>query len=155
MIMARKSFTVTSVATELAHKVVECYKRGGIVYIFGNGGLAAESEHFAAELMGKFGRDVYIRCIALTTNSSLITAISNDWCFEDVFYHQISVLDSTMDLFIGMTTSKSENIIRALYAATHAYLLNRDNVAGNDVAEVQENILKLLHQVAREAKDLI
>ena len=69
----------------LPRMIAKCYQKGGKVLICGNGGLAAESEHFAAELMGKYGRDVYIPCIALTSNSSLTTAISNDMGFENVF----------------------------------------------------------------------
>ena len=73
----------------LANEIARCYYAGGKVLICGNGGLAAEAEHFTAELMGKFSKDVYIPCIALTCPSALITAISNDVSFADVFAHNI------------------------------------------------------------------
>ena len=143
----------------LAKIIAYCYKSGGKVLICGNGGLAAEAEHFAGELMGKFGREVFIPCIALTPNSALITAISNDMGFEEVFAHQVRVLGNRGDVLIAMTTSKSVNIIKAVRAGVEkgmiTILLNKANLGGNDVAEIQENALKLLHRVAREAKELV
>jgi phosphoheptose isomerase len=144
----------SSIATELSQKIFECYFRGGKVLICGNGGLAAESEHFAGELMGKYGRDIYIPCIALTTNSTLTTAISNDMGFDVVFSHQVRVLGKPGDVFIGMTTSIAAKITAEI-AGMDVIILNRENIKGKDVAEIQENILKLLHQVAREAKEII
>jgi len=128
-----------------------------VIFIAGNGGLAAESEHFAAELMGKFYSDVYIPCIALTANSSLITALANDIGYENVFSHQIQVLGSKDDTFIGMTTTASENILRAVDVAKEigmqVVLLDGKTLKGNDVAEKQEYAVRLLHKMAREIKD--
>ena len=129
----------------------------GMIFVAGNGGLAAESEHFAAELMGKFYSDVYIPCIALTANSSLITALANDIGYENVFSHQIQVLGSKDDTFIGMTTTASENILRAVDVAKEigmqVVLLDGKTLKGNDVAEKQEYAIRLLHKMAREIKD--
>lgn len=144
---------------ELAQSIVDCYSRDGKVLICGNGGLAAESEHFCGELMGKYGRDIFIPCIALTCNSSLITAISNDIGFDKVFAHQVTYLGTSRDFLIAMTTSNSLNVYEAIDAGKkinmRTLLLDRRNIAGDDVATIQENILKLLHQVAREAKEII
>jgi len=142
--------------TKLSQMIAACYKRGGKVLICGNGGLAAESDHFAAELMGKYGKDVHIPAVSLTSNGALITAIANDYGFQYVFSAQAFTLGKPEDLLICMTTSQSSNILQASrITAFKTILLNRDTVGGNDVAEIQENILKLLHQVAREAKELI
>jgi len=134
------------------------YKDGGKVLICGNGGLASGSEHFAAELMGKYGRDVYIPCISLTCPSSLVTAWSNDVGFDDVFAHQVRVLGNDDDVFIGLTTSASPNILKACNEARnqgmYVYLIDKLMVGGEGVAEIQENILKFLHRVALEAKEL-
>jgi D-sedoheptulose 7-phosphate isomerase len=152
----------------LSRSIAEAYKRGNKVLICGNGGLAAESEHFAAELMGKYGRDVFIPCISLTGPSSLITALGNDIGFEDVFGHQVEALGRAGDIFIGMTTSRSVNIIHALNAASakglEPFLIWHGGVIygnchpiqmmGSGVAQIQENIIKFLHQVALEAKEL-
>ncbi len=135
--------------------------------ICGNGGLAAESEHFAAELTGKFAFDVYIPCIALTTNTSLVTALSNDIGFENLFAHQIEVFGKKNDLLIAMTTSRSPNILRAIEVAKRKGVKSISLVGakseeigasfsivvcGEDTAEIQENIIRILHKVADEAK---
>lgn len=143
---------------ELSIAIADAYKRGNKVLICGNGGLAAESEHFAAELMGKYGRDIFIPCIALTSNSSLVTALANDIGFENIFAHQIITLGKSGDIIIGMTTSASKNIIKAIASANilkfQTYLVSRENIEGETTAEIQENIIRFLHQVALEAKEL-
>jgi phosphoheptose isomerase len=156
-----------STETDIAFRVVHSYKRGGKVLICGNGGLAAESEHFAAELMGKFAFDVYIPCIALTSNSSLVTAIANDMGFEYVFSHQVEVLGKPEDILIGMTTSQSGNIVKAiklgnsigmtcieLCSHRSEYIPDciRVEVDGSDTAGVQNEIIKFLHKLAYEVK---
>lgn len=149
---------MTIECASLSRSIADAYKRGNKVLICGNGGLAAESEHFAAELMGKYGRDVYIPCMSLTCPSSLITALANDIGYENVFSHQVLTLGNEGDVFIGMTTSESRNILLAFHVADmkclHSFLLDRNKIDGSDVAEVQENIIKFLHKVALEAKEL-
>jgi phosphoheptose isomerase len=75
-----------------------------------------------------------------------------------VFSHQVSIWGKPGDLLIAMTTSKSRNILKAIKAGKSngmkTVLLDRSKIKGNDVAEIQENIIKLLHIVAREAKSL-
>jgi D-sedoheptulose 7-phosphate isomerase len=145
------------VSASLSSAIAEAYKHGNKVLICGNGGLAAESEHFAAELMGKYGQDIFITCFALTSNSSLITALANDIGFENVFSHQVETIGKEDDVFIGMTTSASKNIIKALAVARdrsmYGYLINKETVGGDTVGEIQNNIIKFLHEVALEAKE--
>ena len=141
----------------IKNAIVDAARRGNKVLICGNGGLAAESEHFAAELMGKYAFDIYIPCIALTTNSALITAISNDMGFENVFSQQIETLAQPGDILIAMTTSASPNILKAIKAGDDngmiTFLLDRSVWAGNDTAEIQNNAIQYLHALAYEVKE--
>jgi D-sedoheptulose 7-phosphate isomerase len=140
----------------MIEEIIKAVKSGHKILIAGNGGLCATSEHFAAELMGKFAYDVYIPCIALTANSSLITALANDIGYQDVFQHQIDVLGNEGDVFIGMTTSHSKNIVRACDWAEAkglvSILLDGDVLIGKDTAEKQEYAIKHLHELARLLK---
>lgn len=96
--------------------VVACYQKGGRLYIAGNGGSAADSQHLAAEFVSKLARDRNpLPAEALTTDSSIITAIANDYGFEQVFSRQLAGKLQANDVFLGITTSgRSPNIIRAL-----------------------------------------
>lgn len=96
--------------------VVSCYKKGGRLYIAGNGGSAADSQHLAAELVSKLARDRNpLPAEALTTDSSILTAIGNDYGFEKVFSRQLAGKLQANDVFLGITTSgQSPNILEAL-----------------------------------------
>jgi D-sedoheptulose 7-phosphate isomerase len=99
----------------VGHLIAESIKKGGKLLVAGNGGSAADSQHFAAELVCKFLKDRKgIPAIALTTNSSVVTAWSNDVGFDTVFARQIEALGKKGDVFVGITTSgNSPNIIEA------------------------------------------
>ena len=96
--------------------VVACYQKGGRLYIAGNGGSAADSQHLAAEFVSKLARDRNpLPAEALTTDSSILTAIANDYGFEKVFSRQLAGKLQANDVFLGITTSgHSLNIIKAL-----------------------------------------
>ncbi len=98
---------------------VASLKAGGKILLFGNGGSAADAQHLAAELVVRYKKDrAAIPAIALTTDSSALTAIGNDLGFERVFERQVEALARKGDVALGITTSgKSENVIRALRAA--------------------------------------
>ncbi|MBU1854343.1 MAG: D-sedoheptulose 7-phosphate isomerase [Nanoarchaeota archaeon] len=102
-----------------AAKIISCIEKGGKVLIAGNGGSAADSQHIAAELIGRYEKErVALSAISLTTDTSILTAWSNDDCFENIFSRQIEGLGKKGDVFIGITTSgNSENIIRAVKKA--------------------------------------
>ena len=99
-----------------AEKVVQAYQAGGRLYIAGNGGSAADAQHLAAEFVSKLARDrAPIPAEALTVDTSLLTAIGNDYGFEEVFARKIAAKMGGRDLFLGITTSgESKNLIRAL-----------------------------------------
>lgn len=94
-------------------------KGGGKILLFGNGGSAADCQHIATELTVRYITDRNpIPAIALTTDTSALTAISNDWSFDEVFGRQIEALGRNGDVAIGISTSgKSENVIRGLQKA--------------------------------------
>lgn len=96
--------------------VWDCYRRGGKVFTAGNGGSAAQSQHLVAELMGRMKQNrPPISAISLTSDSSVLTCIGNDYGYERVFSRQLEAIASPNDLFIAFTTSgKSRNILEAL-----------------------------------------
>ncbi|MGM0440929.1 MAG: D-sedoheptulose-7-phosphate isomerase [Elusimicrobiota bacterium] len=97
-----------------AQKIISTYQAGGKVIIFGNGGSAADSQHIATELVVKFRKKRNpFPAIALTTNTSELTAISNDFNFETVFERQLEALGKKKDLVIAISTSgNSANVVR-------------------------------------------
>jgi D-sedoheptulose 7-phosphate isomerase len=103
----------------IVQAVTRCLRAGGKLLLFGNGGSAADAQHVAAELVSRFllDRDP-LPAIALSTNSSILTSVSNDYCFEDVFARQVRALASPGDVVVGISTSgHSPNVVRGLQAA--------------------------------------
>lgn len=102
-----------------AQACVDALERGNKLLICGNGGSAADAQHFAAELTGRYRRERRpLPAIALTTDSSALTCIGNDYAFEEVFARQVQALAQPGDVLVGISTSgKSANIIRALDVA--------------------------------------
>lgn len=96
-----------------------CLAKGGKILFCGNGGSAADAQHLAAELSGRFEFERQgLAAIALTTDTSALTAIGNDFGFENIFERQLRALGQTGDLLIGISTSgKSVNVLNALKAA--------------------------------------
>jgi D-sedoheptulose 7-phosphate isomerase len=101
---------------DATNAVVERYRAGGRIYIAGNGGSAADAQHLAAEFVSKLARDrAPLPAEALTTDSSILTAIGNDYGYEHVFSRQIAGKLTKKDVFLGITTSgRSPNILKAL-----------------------------------------
>jgi D-sedoheptulose 7-phosphate isomerase len=93
--------------------------RGGKIVVFGNGGSAADSQHFAAELVGRFRvTRRALSAIALTTDTSVITSIANDFSYEQVFVRQIQALGRVQDVAFAISTSgRSPNVLEALAEA--------------------------------------
>lgn len=100
---------------DIADALIECLKCKGTIYIAGNGGSAADAQHFAAELTGRYKKErPPYSCIALTTDTSTLTAIANDYGYENVFARQLAAHLKKNDVVILLSTSgTSENIIRA------------------------------------------
>ena len=103
----------------ISELIIKAYKSGGKVLLLGNGGSAADAQHIAAELIGKFAlKRRAFPAIALTTNSSILTAVANDYGYGNVFSRQVEALASDKDVVIGISTSGgSVNVIKAIKAA--------------------------------------
>lgn len=101
---------------DMAVGVSEAFKRGHRLFLFGNGGSAADAQHLAAEFVNRFTIDrPPLPAIALTVDSSILTSISNDSSFEDVFVKQLQALGRTGDVALGISTSgSSPNVVRGL-----------------------------------------
>ena len=99
--------------------ITQCLRSGGKVLFFGNGGSAADAQHLAAEFVGRFQMERHpLPAIALTTNSSILTAVGNDYGFDQIFARQVQALGRPGDVAIGISTSgNSPNIIRAAQSA--------------------------------------
>lgn len=103
----------------VAVKIVESLRSGGKVFFFGNGGSAADSQHLSAEFSGRYLKErAALPALALSVNSSSVTAIGNDYGFDLVFARQLEALGKTGDVAVGISTSgNSRNVVRALEIA--------------------------------------
>ena len=101
---------------DVANLLVETYQLGGRIFLAGNGGSAADAQHLAGELVSKFYFDrKALSAIALTTDTSILTAIGNDFDYNYIFKRQLEAHATPEDVFIGITTSgNSKNIVEAL-----------------------------------------
>lgn len=125
---------------EVGRIIAQALKDGNKLLLFGNGGSAADAQHIAAEIVGRFKKErEALPAIALTTDTSILTAVGNDYGFERVFERQISALCMPGDVVIGITTSgNSPNVVRGLakahdLGATTVAFTGRD---GGKVVEV-------------------
>ena len=107
------------VIVKIVNLIVDSIKNGGKVIIFGNGGSAADSQHIAAELVGRFKKErAALPAIALTTNTSSITAIGNDYGYNLTFARQLEAIAKKPDVAIGISTSgNAENVNQAIIKA--------------------------------------
>jgi D-sedoheptulose 7-phosphate isomerase len=120
LMQAKKLLLADEVCLEQFGKAVDTvinqYKQGGRIYIAGNGGSAADAQHLAAEFVSKLARDrAPLPAEALTVDTSILTAIGNDYGYDFVFSRQIAGKATSKDIFLGITTSgQSPNILQAL-----------------------------------------
>lgn len=106
----------------MAEVVTEAYRRGGKTLFLGNGGSAADAQHAAAELVGRFNFNrAPLAALSLATDTSVLTCIANDWDYDEVFSRQVRALARPGDVVLGLSTSgRSTNVARALAAARDA-----------------------------------
>ncbi len=103
----------------LGTKIAESFKSGGKVLLCGNGGSASDAQHIAAEFVGRFVMNrSALPAVALTTDTSILTAVGNDFGFDTIFARQVEALGAKGDIFIGISTSgNSANVVKALESA--------------------------------------
>lgn len=149
---------------EVIDRLCASFQAGGRLYTFGNGGSAADAQHLAAELIGRYKRERRpLPAVALTVDPSVVTCIANDYAYEDVFVRQVEALARPGDVVAGFSTGgTSENVIRGLTAAraagaTTVLFSGRDGgpavqhadlaliVPSETTARIQEMHLLLLH----------
>ncbi len=149
---------------ESAKIIINSIKKGNKLLICGNGGSAADSQHFAAELVGRFKKDrKALPAISLTVDTSILTAWSNDYSFDTVFSRQVEAVGKKGDVLFGISTSgNSQNVIEAFKIAnkTGIYtiaLSGKDGckmkkyaklniiVPANDTARIQEAHILIIH----------
>lgn len=111
--------TLAESIANIGQLLAQSLAKGGTIFWCGNGGSAADSQHLAAELVGRFKKNRRaLRSIALTTDTSVLTCIANDYSYDDIFSRQLEALGHTGDVLIGISTSgNSENVLRAFKAA--------------------------------------
>lgn len=104
---------------DIANLIIDCLKKNGKVILFGNGGSASDSQHIAAEFVGRFKKDrTAMAAISLTTNTSVLTSLANDYGYEIVFAKQIEALGQKNDIVIGISTSgKARNVAAGIKQA--------------------------------------
>ena len=125
--------------------ITDCFRNGNKVVIFGNGGSAADAQHFAAELVGRYLKERQsLPAIALTTDTSIITAIGNDYGFEYVFSRQCESIVNKNDVVIAISTSgKSKNIINGVVASKKkgAFTIGLTGEVGRDLDKIIDLLL--------------
>ena len=154
-------------------RIAECLRGGGKVLTFGNGGSAADAQHLAGELVGRFLRDrAALSAIALTTDSSVTTAIANDMGYDSVFRRQVEAHGRPGDVAVGITTSgRSPNVVQALQLARERglvtlgltgggggrlvgavdYLIDVPHAETARIQEVHTMVVHVLCQIVEEA----
>jgi D-sedoheptulose 7-phosphate isomerase len=156
--------TLTADIERCAQLMCQALRQGNKILLMGNGGSAADAQHFAAELVGRFLKNrAALPAIALTTDTSIITAVANDFGYEQIFSRQVEALAVSGDVVVGISTSgNSANVQLALACAqqrecTTVALLGRDGgviaptvnlaltVAVNDTPRIQEVHVTLIH----------
>lgn len=133
--------------TAAADAIVASLRAGGQVLVFGNGGSAADAQHMATELVGRFVRERRgYAAVALTTDGCVLTSIANDYGYDRVFARQVEALGQPGDVALGITTSgSSANVVSALETArtlrlTTIALTGRDGGAAGRAADVHINV---------------
>lgn len=161
---------IESIASVIAH----AFRSGRRLYIFGNGGSAADSQHMAAEFVGRFSKErSALPAMALTTDSSILTAIANDWSYDYVFKRQLEAFGKTGDVALGLSTSgESMNVLDALAYAKKLGMISLGitgrtggqmlkhcdimiNVRGESTAVIQERQLMVEHMICERVEELV
>ncbi len=166
--LEKNSDAIQAAVLALTHSL----KSGGKILIFGNGGSAADSQHIAAEFIGRFQKERRaLAAIALTTDTSALTALGNDYSFDIIFSRQIEALGKKGDVAIGISTSgNSKNVVEAIKKAKQQELVTI-TLTGNDggalavlsdiklivpskvTARIQESHLTIAHTICELVED--
>jgi len=132
---------------EIANHVLTAIRKNGTIFLFGNGGSAADAQHIAAELGGRFReRRLTASSVALTTNTSVLTALGNDFGYDMIFAMQVEVLATNKDVVIGISTSgNSINVVKGIEAAKTkgAFTICLTGHSGGKLSSIADLTLKV------------
>lgn len=146
-IFRQTAYSLKDSISKASEIVIKTLKSRNKILLCGNGGSAADSQHIAAELVGRFKRErSALPAIALTTDTSILTAIANDYGFEEVFSRQISALGRKNDLLIAISTSgSSKNVVRAIEEAREKgmYVLGLTGEMESPISKLADLTLKV------------
>ena len=167
-----KSKNLEKSIQQVIDKIISCFKNGNKIIIFGNGGSAADSQHFAAEFIGRFLKERNsLPAISLTTDSSILTALGNDYSFETIFSRQCESIVKKNDIVFGISTSgNSINVINGFNTAKNCGgftigLLGSDGgqlnkisdlsiiIPSNSIPRIQESQRIILHIICEIVED--
>lgn len=128
------------IIVRMVQEIIKALKDGGKIIFFGNGGSAADAQHLAAELVGRFKLERRgLPALALSTNTSVLTSVGNDYSFEQVFARQVEALGKPEDVVVGISTSGgADNVIEGILAAKAAdiFTIGLTGGKGGKLAEV-------------------
>ena len=158
---------------KVSEMILDAVKNGGKILVLGNGGSAADSQHMAAEFVVRFEKNrKALPCIALTTDTSIITAGSNDYSFDEIFSRQVEAIGKKEDVLIAISTSgKSKNVLKAVQSGKEKGMktvaltgkgggeLTKEAdisvlVKANNTARVQEIHVTIIHAICKIVEDL-
>jgi len=127
------------IISDISQICIQALNQGNKIILFGNGGSASDAQHIAAELVGRYKKNrISLPAIAITTDSSALTAISNDFGYDYVFSRQIESLASSKDIVIGISTSgKSKSVLNGIKKANEKSCITI-GLSGNDGGELKE-----------------
>ena len=172
----KASFNIENVKLleQVSEQIAEAFQRGNKILLCGNGGSAADAQHIAAEFIGRFKKErKSLPAIALTTDTSVLTALSNDYSYETVFSRQVEGLGEKGDVLIGLSTSgTSKNVVEAVKRAKEIGLITIGftGKSGGDLKKlcdlnfsagstktphVQEMHITALHAVSEAVEDIL
>ena len=173
-VLTRMGEELPETVARAAEVFIEAARAGRTIYICGNGGSAAQAQHIAGELVGRFLKDrPALPCVALTTDTSVLTAVANDYDFEDIFSRQVEGLVREGDVLWALSTSgDSVNVLKAASAARQrgakvVGMTGRDGgklkqlcdvtlcVPADSSPPVQEGHLALLHVLCRLIEEAV
>ena len=142
---------------QVADRMIQCLRKDGTIFWMGNGGSAAESQHLAAELVGRYTRNRSgLASVALTTDTSILTAVANDFGFETVFSRQAEALCRKGDVVVGLSTSgESRNVLLGLRQAKSqgAYTVAMTGTGGGSVGKAADRVLAVPSSVTARIQE--
>ena len=142
----------------VGRRIAAALREGGKVLVFGNGGSAADAQHFAAELVGRFLRDrAAWPALALSTDTSVLTAVGNDLGYENVFRRQVEAHGRRGDVAVGITTSgRSPNVLAALRLAREKGLVTvaLTGQGGGEAARLVDHVIDVPHRETARVQEV-